>query len=141
MLNIDLLYEKPVSVYVSDEPITTNRISDIVAILSDDNNIRTLEGKPPWKYFALTTDWQVRIGLATSLSSSESDERIQLFVDDCKMEDVVRIYAQEVGLALVQQNENNGYQAAVGTATLAGVSISNDKRLIFRSNKFGMVYN
>jgi hypothetical protein len=141
-IDIDLILDKTIIAYVSDKPTSVNRVGDIVLILNDTVKAENLEGKPPWEYFALINRWSIAVGLGITSTSVGHDDQIRLISSDVKMPDISKIYDQEIGLALVQQNNNNGYQVAVGSAILSGLNISADsKSLIFRAKQFEMVRN
>lgn len=144
MINISLLPDKPIWAQVSLTPTTVTRIGEIVLL---PNEIKTLDevfdSRPPWQSFIVANDWDINSGSYISPTNKRDETVISLVSSVWDIDKVVNLSDQEFMLSLIQQNDNNGYQAAVNSGCfLNGTRISdNEIFLDFKVEKCEMLYN
>lgn len=136
MLNIDLLPDTSIRVLLSRSPITVTRVGEI--ILLDEIPFAP---RPPWEDLIVANDWHISSGIYTK--EPIYGDTVRLSTAKWNSEQLATLTDQVFLLALIQQNKENGLQAAIcAGCNLAGVrSDSKGMDIGFRINKCEMNYN
>lgn len=146
MVKIDLSHGM-IGIYVSKQPITTSKISDIVLIPQVlYTGERLLETRPPWEPFANAHDWEFAYGSyakAQYYRSGNIDNILQLSLTDWDINKIQEIsdFRETLNLALIQDHVDKGLQAAIcQRSTLCGVDLDDEMRLAFELTDCEMIY-
>lgn len=143
MLNIDLISDIPISVQVSYTPTTVTRVGDVVLLSVDPSLIAPLlESRPPWQEIFEAYDWHVDHGIFINYKANNTDSIITLSSKKWDIGQLFRLSDQEFVMALIQNDANDNYQAAViNSCLIVGSEIDgNNLSLSVRSEKCEMVY-
>lgn len=147
MIKIDLNHNASAGVYISRQPITTSKISDIVLVpqvLSIQKGL--LEARPPWEPFANAYTWEFAYGSYAKVRyhrSGNIDNILQLYLTDWNINKIQEIsdIRETLSLALIQDHIDKGLQAAIcQQSTLCGVDIGCEMRLAFELADCEMIY-
>jgi hypothetical protein len=140
LLNIDLLPDTSIRVLLSRSSTTVTRVGEI--ILLDEV---PFSPRLPWEDLIVANDWHISSGIYTkepSLGQLHGDV-VRLTTAKYDSDQLSSLTDQEFLLALIQQNKENGLQAAICTGcNLVGArSDSKGMDIGFRINKCEINYN
>lgn len=147
MIPIDLIYNVPIGVYISSNPITVSRIGDVIVLPNETKENTIFEARYPWKYFVVGVRWNYLYGLYAqkNFRVGSSDNLLQI---DCAEWDIKKIQKatqvqENLSVAFIQLNKNNDFQAAVcKESTLCGLETFDDEiQIAFNLTNCEMIYN
>jgi hypothetical protein len=147
MINISLVEKTPIAIYTCNKYTPVNTITEIISpVVSTGDKERKLEARKPWSDFAVANEWSYRYGIYR-WQSWPGDNYLEVIAPSVNLYKVKYAIAcgEELALALLQKNENNGFQVALcNKSSLRGVKLSSDTteaKMIFELNECEMVYD
>lgn len=142
MINIDLIPDKPIKVLISTKAMTITRIGEIILLPNEIDTDKPFDARPPWENLLVANDWEIKSGVFIREPPSKYTTII-LTAQVWDIEQISRLTEQSLLISFIQQNVNNGLQAAIcSQCYLVGTKISdNNINIAFRSKFCQMNYN
>ena len=141
MIPIELLHEKSIGVFVSPQSSRISRISELIVLPDEAHIHEPFEPRAPWTLLLAAYNWNYKSGIFNTLEALGNADIITL---TAAWWDIDKLQlAREGSLALLQKNDNNGYQALVSnTHSLVGIKLKDGElQLAFSLLDAEMVYN
>jgi hypothetical protein len=144
MVSIKLIPDKPIWVQVSNDNCLVTRIGEIVLLPNEANTIDEIfSSRPPWESLLVADHFSINSGSYINYNASNKETVLNLISQKWDIDKIVALQDKEFTVSLLQQNDNNGYQAAINNGCkLVGSRIDSDKICLdFSIDRSEMIYN